>query len=312
VGKDAGKETDRESSESGSGRATSRALWTGTISFGLVNIPVRLVSATKSHDIAFHQVEDKTGKRIHNRRVVEGGTKEVPFDHIVKGYEVSKGKIVRIEPAELKSLAPEKTSTIDIEDFVDLSEIDPLYWDATYFVGPDDRAGAAKSYVLLRKAMEETNKVGIGRFVMRTKEYLATVRPLGSALALETMFYADEIRSIEDIVPASVKKVVAPASQVALAKQLIKSLEGHFDPKRYKDTFRDRVLDLIKKKGRGEEIEIAEETEKVPEVVDLMEALKASLSGGGGGKGAGKKSPARATASKTTAKSAPGRRKRAA
>jgi DNA end-binding protein Ku len=258
-----------------------RSLWTGTISFGLVNIPVRLFSATRSHDIAFHQVEDKTGKRIHNKRVVEGGNREIPFDHIVKGYEVSKGKIVRIEPGELKALAPAKTSTIDIEDFVDLSEIDPLYWDTTYFVAPDDRAGAVKSYALLRKAMEETNKVGIGRFVMRTKEYLATVRPLGPALALETMFYADEIRDINDVVPAEAKKVAAPASQVALAKQLIKSLEGHFDPKRYQDTFRDRVLDLIRKKGRGEEIEVETEPESVPEVVDLMEALKASLNGSG-------------------------------
>jgi DNA end-binding protein Ku len=290
--------------------AKERALWTGTISFGLVNIPVRLFSATRSHDIAFHQVEEKTGKRIHNKRVVEGGNREVPFDHIVKGYEVSKGKIVRIEPGELKSLAPEKTSTIDIEDFVDLNEIDPLYWDTTYFVGPDERAGAAKSYALLRKAMEETNKVGIGRFVMRTKEYLATVRPLGSALALETMFYADEIRSIDDVVPASAKKDTAPASQVALAKQLIKSLEGSFDPKRYKDTFRDRVLDLIKKKGRGEEIEVTEEQEAVPEVVDLMEALKASLSAGGGG--TTKKSPARAASGKTSARPAAARRRKRA
>jgi DNA end-binding protein Ku len=139
---------------------------------------------------------------------------------------------------------------------------------------------------------------------------LATVRPLGPALALETMFYADEIRSIDDVVPASAKKDAAPASQVALAKQLIKSLEGSFDPKRYKDTFRDRVLDLIKKKGRGEEIEVTEEKETVPEVVDLMEALKASLSAGGGG--AAKKSPARAASGKTAARPAAARRRKRA
>jgi DNA end-binding protein Ku len=261
--------------------ANERALWTGAISFGLVNVPVRLYTATKSHDIAFHQFEEKTGKRIHNKRVVEGGNREVPYQKIVKGYEVSKGKVVLIEPKELEALGPAKMRTIDIEEFVDLQEIDPLYWDTTYYVAPDERAGAAKSYVLLRKAMEQTNKVGIGRFVLRTKEYLATVRPLGPGLALETMMYADEIRDINDVISADVKKAAVTTQQVALAKQLMKSLEAKFEPARYKDTFRDRVLDLIRKKGRGEEIVSEEEPETTGEVVDLMEALKASLSGGG-------------------------------
>jgi DNA end-binding protein Ku len=260
--------------------ANERALWTGAISFGLVNVPVRLYTATKSHDIAFHQFEEKTGKRIHNKRVVEGGNREVPYQKIVKGYEVSKGKVVLIEPKELEALGPAKMRTIDIEEFVDLQEIDPLYWDTTYYVAPDERAGAAKSYVLLRKAMEQTNKVGIGRFVLRTKEYLATVRPLGPGLALETMMYADEIRDINDVISADVKKAAVTTAQVGLAKQLMKSLEAKFEPERYKDTFRDRVLDLIRKKGRGEEIVSEEEPESTGQVVDLMEALKASLSGG--------------------------------
>jgi DNA end-binding protein Ku len=259
--------------------ANERAIWTGAISFGLVTVPVRLFSATKSHDIAFHQFESKTGKRIHNKRVVEGGNREVPFDSIVKGYEVSKGKVVLIEPKELDALAPAKMRTIDIEHFVDVHEIDPMYWDTTYFVAPDERAAAAKSYVLLRKAMEETERVAIGRFVMRTKEYLVTIRPLGAGLALETMLFADEVRGIDDVIPAGVKKVAAPPQQVALAKQLMKTLETTFNPKQYKDTFRDSVMDLIKRKSRGEEI--STEVEEAPEapVVDLMEALKASLSG---------------------------------
>ena len=275
------KRRDEESTPAGSeSGAAGRALWTGAISFGLVNVPVRLFTATKSHDIAFHQFEETTGKRIQNRRVVEGGTREVPYQKVVKGYEVRKGKVVLIDPKELEALAPAKARTIDIEAFVELGEIDPLYWDTTYYVAPDGQAGAAKSYALLRKAMEETHQVGIGRFVMRTKEYLVTVRPLGPGLALETMFYADEIRDIDELVPASLKKAAVAPAQVALAKQLIKSLEAHFDPKDYKDSFRDRVLDLIRKKGRGEEIETEAPPAPAGEVVDLMAALKASLGAG--------------------------------
>jgi DNA end-binding protein Ku len=271
-------------------RGRERAVWTGVISFGLVNIPVRLFPATRSHDIGFHQFEEKTGKRIHNKRVVEGGNREVPYEHVVKGFEVRKGKIVLIEPKELEALAPAKMRSIEIEEFVDLHEIDPVYWDATYYVAPDERAGAAKSYALLRKAMGDAEKVGIGRFVMRTKEYLVTVRPLGPGLALETMFYADEIRDLDDVISPEVKKAVAPAQQLALARQLIESLAARFEPKRYKDTFRDRVLDLIEKKSRGEEI-VAEEGEApTGEVVDLMEALKASL---GGNKRGGRAAPNR-------------------
>ncbi|HEY0714513.1 MAG TPA: Ku protein, partial [Polyangia bacterium] len=208
---------------------------------------------------------------------VEGGNREVPYERIVKGYEVSKGKVVLIEPKELESLAPAKMRTIDIEHFVDVHEIDPLYWDATYFLAPDERAGAAKSYVLLRKAMEETERVAIGRFVLRTKEYLVTIRPLGAGLALETMMFADEVRDIDEVIPASVKKLSAAPQQVALAKQLMKSLEARFDPSQYEDTFRDRVMDLIKRKSRGQVIETEVEEQPEAPVVDLMEALKASL-----------------------------------
>jgi DNA end-binding protein Ku len=270
--------------------AKERAIWTGALSFGLVTVPVRLFGATKSHDIGFHQYEEKTGKRIHNKRVVEGGNREVPYERIVKGYELSKGKVVLIEPKEIEALAPAKMRTIDIEQFVDVHEIDPLYWDTTYFLAPDERAGAAKSYVLLRKAMEETERVAIGRFVLRTKEYLVTVRPLGAGLALETMLFADEVRDIDDVIPATAKKLSVPAQQVTLAKQLMKSLEAPFEPERYKDDFRDRVMDLIKRKSRGEVISTEVEDQPEAPIVDLMEALKASLAGG--------KKPKRATAAK--------------
>ena len=275
--------------------AKERAIWTGAISFGLVNIPVRLYTATKTHDIAFHQVEEKTGKRIHYKRLAEGTSREVPFGQIAKGYEVSKGKTVVIEPEELEAIEPKKTRTIEIEEFVKLEEIDPAYWDQTYYVGPEDRAGAPKSYALMRRAMEETGRVGIGRFVMRTKEYLVTVRPLGAGLALETMFYADEIRDLDAMIPASLKRTAISPRELALAKQLIEAREGHFQPSKFKDSYRARVLDVIRKKGRGQEIPHEAPPEEPGQVVDLMEALKASL--GRSKKGA---APAR------------GRRKRAA
>jgi DNA end-binding protein Ku len=260
-----------------------RALWTGAISFGLVNIPVRLYSATVSHDVAFHQFEEKTGRRIHVKRVAERSGREVPYQKIVKGYEVSKGKVVLIEPKELEALEPKKTRTIELEQFVDMREIDPLYWDQTYYLGPEDHPGARKSYELLRKAMADLERVGVGRFVMRTKEYLTTIRPLGPGLALETMFFADEIRDIEEVVGPAKKVAVAPR-ELEMAKQLIKSLEDKWNPRKFEDTYRDRVMGLIHKKARGEEIVREEEPEPSGQVIDLMEALKASL--GKAGKGA--------------------------
>jgi len=266
----------KQRSERGEGRG-ERAIWTGAISFGLVNIPVRLFTATKTHDIAFHQVEEKTGKRIHYKRLAEGTNREVPFKQIAKGFEVAKGRTVVIEPEELAAIEPKKTRTIEIEEFVNLDEIDPVHWDQTYYVGPEDRAGAPKSYALIRRAMEETGRVGIGRFVMRTKEYLVTLRPFGVGLALETMFYADEIRAIDAVVPASVKHTAVSPRELALAKQLIEAREAHFDAREFKDTYRARVLDVIRKKGRGQEIPQEAPEEEPGQVVDLMEALKASL-----------------------------------
>jgi DNA end-binding protein Ku len=255
-----------------------RAIWTGAISFGLVNIPVRLYTATKSHDVAFHQFEEKTGQRIHVKRVAERSGREVPYQKIVKGYEVSRGKVVLIDPKELEVLEPRKTRTIELEQFVDMHEIDPIHWDQTYYLGPENNPGARKSYELLRRAMEEKQRVGIGRFVMRTKEYLTTIRPLGPGLALETMFYPDEIRDQNEAAGALKKITVAPR-ELAMAKQLIDSMDEPWDPRKLKDTYRDRVLELIRKKARGEEIVREEAPEPGGGVIDLMEALKASLGG---------------------------------
>jgi DNA end-binding protein Ku len=265
--------------------AAGRAIWTGSISFGLVNIPVRLYTAISPHDIGFHQFQAKTGQRIHYKRIAERSGREVPYEQIVKGYELAKGKIVLIEPEELETLEPKKTRAIEIEEFVNLDEIDPMIWDQTYYVGPDQGAGAAKSYEVLRRAMEDMGKVGVGRFVMRTKEYLTTVRPLGPGLVLETMFYADEIRDQEEASHLP-KKPTVSARELALAKQLIGALETKWDLNKFEDTYRDRVRALIEKKARGEEIVREEEAEPEGQVIDLMEALKASLGGAGEKKGA--------------------------
>jgi DNA end-binding protein Ku len=285
-----------------------RAIWTGAISFGLVTIPVRLYSATVSHDVAFHQYEEKTGRRIHIKRVAEHTGREVPYQKIVKGYEVGKGKVVLIEPKELEVLEPKKTRTIELEQFVDMQEIDPIFWDQTYYLGPDSHPGARKSYELLRRSMEDTGKVGIGRFVMRTKEYLATIRPLGAGLALETMFFPDEIRDQGEVVGEGKKLAVAPR-ELDMAKQLIGSFEQKWDPTRLEDTYRDRVMDLIRKKARGEEIVREEAPEPEGEVIDLMQALKDSLSSSRkAGKGAGRAPASRRKAARRAGPRKGGRR----
>jgi DNA end-binding protein Ku len=262
-----------------------------------VNIPVRLYTATVSHDISFHQFQAKTGQRIHNKRVAERSGREVSYEDIVKGYEVAKGKVVLVDPEELEAIEPKRTRTIEIEQFVELAEIDPILWDATYYVGPEGSQGAVKSYQLLRRAMEDAGKVGIGRFVMRTKEYLVTVRPFASGLALETMFYADEIRDQEEAAGKPGKVTVAP-TEMAMAKQLIQAMSAPFELKKFKDTYRDKVMELIAKKSRGEEIVYEEPPAETGQVVDLMAALKASLSGGANGHGAKARAPARASARK--------------
>lgn len=253
-----------------------RAIWSGSISFGLVNIPVKLYTATESKDVQFHQIDRGTKKRIEYKRVAKGSNKEVDYEDLVKGYEVTKGKMVVVEPEELEAAEPERTHTIEIEDFVDLPDIDPIYFEKTYYVAPGEGKGASKAYLLLLKSMEAAEKVAIGRFVMRTKEYLVTIRPLRSGvLALETMFFPDEVRDLTDISSLPAKGTVTERER-DIADRLISSLSRKWDPKRYHDTYRERVLELIKQKAKGKEI-VTEEREKAAPVADLLEALEASL-----------------------------------
>ena len=264
----------------------ARPVWSGSISFGLVNIPVKLYGA-ESHRVAFHEFEEGTGERIHHKRVAGKSGHEVPWDKIQKGFEVGKGRFVVLSDEELEAAEPEKTRTIDIEQFVTLEEIDPASWDQTYYVGPDG-AAAQKAYALLRQSMADKRRVAIGRFVMRTKEYVVCIRPLENVLALQTMFFPDEVRSPK-IVGDVPRKAAVGARELAMAGQLIDSLSSKWDAARYEDTHTKRVMALVRKKDQGKEIVIPEsEDASGGKVVDLMEALKATLAGGGRSAGAAK------------------------
>jgi DNA end-binding protein Ku len=300
-----------------------QAIWTGSISFGLVTVPVRLVSATKSRDVRFNQLEAATGARIRYRRVSDQTGEEVPNDQIVKGYELENGHYVVIENDELAALKPTASRAIEIEDFVDLSEIDPVFFEQPYYLVPDK--DAAKAYRLLSRVMEEEGKVAVGRFVLRSKEALVAIRPIDGMLCLETMRYADEVlapdRELVDSQPEPSER------ELEMARQLVESLAGTFDPEKYHDEYREEVLALIDRKAAGEEIVAPAAPEEPAKVLDLMAALEASLARtgakqpdratpakrglakGAAKKAAAKKAPAK-TAKKTTAKKAAAKRTR--
>ncbi len=286
-------------------------MWSGAISFGLVSVPVKMYPAVRSKTVRFNQLDSADGSRIQQKRVNAGTGEEVPYERLVKGFEISPDRYVVIEPSEIEALAPKKTRTIEIEDFVELDEIDPVLYDAAYYLVPGP--GGAKPYRLLLEAMKETGRVAIARVVIRTKEALVALRPMGGGevLGCSTMVFHDEVvdPSTLDEIPAA-EDVKTTKRELDIAKQLVESLSAEWEPDRYADTYRDQVLDLIERKAAGEEITVAE-TPEAPEeeVPDLMAALKASLdavrkpegSADGGGK---KKSPAkRAPAKKATAKS---------
>ena len=254
-----------------------RPVWTGSISFGLVNIPIKLVSATEPHRVGFHEFEEGSGERIRYKRVAEDSGHEVAWQKIQKGFEIDKDRFVVLTDEELKAAEPERTHTVDIQQFVKLTEIDPLSWDQSYYAAPDG-AAATKAYVLLRDAMEKEGRVAVGRFVMRTKEYVVCVRPLGKALVLQTMFFGNEVRKATDVVDVPAR-AEASARELSMAGQLIASLAGPWKPDDYEDTFKRSVMELVKKKDRGETLE-AGAAPKAPRIVDLMEALKATLAQG--------------------------------
>jgi len=250
------------------------AIWTGSISFGLVQVPVKLVSATKSKDVSFNQLEEGTGARIRYKKVSEATGEEVPADKIKRGYELSKGRYVMIEPEELDSLRPKGSHAIEIEEFIDLDDIDPLYFEQPYYLVPDARG--AKPYQLLVDAMTELNKVAIGRIIVRSKERLVAIRTVDGVLCIETLRYSDEVLPRADLVPAADGELTEREKQ--MARQLVESLAvDTFEPEKFHDEYREQVLDLIARKSEGEEI-IAEPVVEPPaKVLDLVAALEASL-----------------------------------
>jgi DNA end-binding protein Ku len=255
----------------------ARAIWTGALSFGLVTVPVRLFSAVNRKTVRFHQLNAKTGVRIQQKRVDPSTGEEVAYDDIVKGYELSPDRYVVLDNDELDALDPKKTKTIDIEDFVALEDIDPIFYDHPYYLAPGP--GGAKPYRLLLDAMRETGKVAVARVVIRSKEQLVVIRPMDDVLAMETMVFPDEVldpHRIDDLPDPD--EVQTSERELEIAKQLVESLAADFEPARYRDTYRDEVLALIERKAQGEEIAVqpAREEAAAP-VPDLMSALKASL-----------------------------------
>jgi DNA end-binding protein Ku len=259
-----------------------RSIWSGAISFGLVSVPVKLFSAISQRDVSFHQIDKTSGARIRYKRVSEKTGREIPYERIAKGYEVDKDEYVVIDPKELEKFTPDATRRIDIEDFVDLTEIDPIYFEHPYFLAPDK--GGDKAYMLLRKAMEKSGKIGIGKVVIRNKEYLAAIRPYGDkALALETMLFPDEVNDVEEVPGLPDRRAKVTDKELRMANQLIDSLSGEFDPEKYHDEYREHVMDFIKKKSKGGTVTIEEEEPERPAVIDLMDALRASVEESGKG-----------------------------
>jgi DNA end-binding protein Ku len=287
----------------------ARAIWSGSISFGLLNVPVKLYSAVARRGISLREIRASDGARIRHRRVAEGTDEEVPYEEIVKAFEISPDRYVPLTKDEMASLAPEKTRAIEVLDFVELVEIDPIYFDSPYYIGPAE--GAEKAYTLLATAMEKSGRVAIARFVFRNKEHLAAIRPAGGALTLTTMRFGDEVVPTEDLsdeLPAEGSK--AAKREVEMAEQLIDSLSRSFDPDAYRDEYREELLALVERKAEGKDVLTAPAPEEATPTgaPDLMAALEESVAAA---KGDGRKAKrSRAAKGKAAQKSA-GSRSRA-
>jgi DNA end-binding protein Ku len=293
----------------------ARSIWSGYINFGLVSVPVGLYSATEEHELDFHQFQKGTSDRIRYKRVNERTGREVPFEKIVKGHDVGGGEYVIVEPDELEDIAPGKSRSLEISTFVDLDEIDPIHFQKSYYLGPSDSENAS-SYALLRDALAKTNRAGIAKFVMRGKEYLATIRADGKVLVLETMFFADEIRDPAKEVGNLPGKSGAN-KQLSMAVDLIEAMSGEWKASDYKDTYTERVKKLVDTKRKGKEVVFTEEEPEATTSTDLVTALRASVEaartrrGSTTKKSAAKKTTKKSTTKKSTAKKT-GTRKKAA
>jgi DNA end-binding protein Ku len=290
----------------------ARAIWSGSISFGLVSVPVKVFSAVSTRDVRFSQLHGEDGGRIQYKRVCSVDGEEVPFDQIVKGYEIGPDEYVVVRPEELEALDPESTRRIDIEDFVELAEIDPLHYDKSYWLMPN--TGGSKAYRVLLDAMQKEGKVAIGRVVLRTRQYLVALRAADGALVMSTLNYADELVRPESLDGMPDAGEAASERELRMAQQLIETLTDSFHPERYRDEYRDRVLALVEAKAEGREVVTAPTPDTGGEVLDLMAALERSLKAGRtshGGHGSKDEPAAAATPAKVAAADKPKRGKRA-
>ena len=257
----------------------ARAIWSGSISFGLLNVPVKLYSAVSKQNVRFRELREGDGSRVKHKRVAETDGKEVPYEKIVKGYEYAPDQYVVLSRDELSELDPKRSRAIEIQDFVDLDDIDPIYFEQPYYLGPDK--GAERAYALLVQAMKEAHKVAIARFVLRNKEHLAAIRPMDDVLTLTTMRFHDEVSSPQDLdgeVFEEAKPKKPEKRELEMAKQLIDSLAGDFKPNSYRDEYREELLDLLERKAAGKEVVSAPSEEPKPtKAPDLMAALEESL-----------------------------------
>jgi len=256
----------------------ARAIWSGSISFGLLNVPVKLYSAVARRGISLREIRESDGARIRHRRVAEGTDEEVPYENIVKAFELGPDRYVPIGKDEMAALDPKKSRSIEVQDFVEIAEIDPIYFDSPYYLGPAE--GAEKAYSLLARAMEASGKVAIARFVFRNKEHLAAIRPGGGVLTLTTMRFADEVvppSELDDVLPTEQPKVAK--REVEMAEQLIGSLTRSFDPGAYRDEYREQLMAMIERKAAGEDVVTAPEGDerKATKAPDLMSALEESI-----------------------------------
>ena len=281
----------------------ARAIWKGSLSFGLVNVPVGLYPATQDKSIHFNQFEKGTSDRIRYKKINERTGKEVESADIVKGFDTGGGEYVMLSDEELTAAEPERSRQIEITDFVDLDEIDPVFYRTTYYLAPEGK-GTDKPYALLRKAMQESRKVAIATLVMRNKEYLVAIRPEGDVLALETMFFADEVRSPDQELPRIPDDADLSEREISMANVLIDSMQSKWDPDRFRDTHREKVEALIEAKSQGQTI-VAAKSAPAPKVVDLLEALQASISASQSNREEPTAKPARST---TATKKAPRKR----
>ncbi|NED96923.1 Ku protein [Phytoactinopolyspora alkaliphila] len=286
----------------------ARPVWSGSISFGLVNIGVGLYSATENRDVSFHQFEKGTDKRVRNKRVAEGTDREVAYEDITKGYETESGEHVIITQDELESVQPETSRAITIDDFVELAGIDPIYYQRSYYLAPRGEEHQ-HAYALLRDAMKDSGLAGIATLVMRNKQYLAAIRAQDDVLVLTTMHFADEIRQPRDVADDIPGRRKLPKKEFDTAVQLIKQLSTDWKPESYHDTYREQVLRVVEQKAKGQEVDVEEAPEPQGDVIDLVAALEQSIQKARDGQGrasSGGKSGGRSSGARSSGKSSSG------